>query len=171
MEGLYLHFCNKDARWIRSGKAVGSDASKPVNGLVLRNERGHKKKAVTASLVDGECFYTLYPSQVNINQLPNKLGTFEDLSQYCGFSFNRAENVDGLISCDVKKGIFDWSVYISHLEKSNIRGCSTIREKQLVVVGYFFELCYDICLSRKDNVSKNPGFESILGVFDNRTSD
>ena len=67
LEGSFLHFCNEDARWIRIGKAVGSDASKPVNGLVLRNEKGHKKKAVSASLVDGEYFYTLYPLQANIN--------------------------------------------------------------------------------------------------------
>ena len=67
LEGSYLHLCNEDTRWIRSGKAIGSDASSPVNGLVLRNKKGHKKKAVSASLVDGECFYTLYPSQANAN--------------------------------------------------------------------------------------------------------
>ena len=42
-----------------------------------------------------------------------------------------------------------------------------MREKQLVVVGYFFEMCYDICLSPGRNVSNNPGFETILGVFNN----
>ena len=102
--------------------------------------------------------------------MPNKIGYFEDLSLYCGFSFNRSENVEGLVSTDIEKGIFNWSVYKNRLEKSNIRGCHTLREKQLVVVGYFFELCYDICLSPRHNVSNNPGFESILGVFDNRMS-
>ena len=170
LEGSYLHYCNEDGRWIRTGKAVGSNASNPVNGSVLRNEKGRKKKAVSSSLVDGEYFYTLYPSRSNTHQLPNKMGYFEDLSLYCGFSFNRSENVEGLISTDIQTGIFDWSVYTNHLEKANIRGCGTLREKQLVVVGYFFEMCYDICLSPKHNVSNNPGFETILGVFNNRKS-
>ena len=39
--------------------------------------------------------------------------------------------------------------------------------EQLIVAGYFFELCYDICLSPSKNVSNNPGFETILGVFNN----
>lgn len=58
-EGLYLYFCIKDVRLTRSGNTVGSDASNPVNGLVLRNEKGHKKKTVSASLIDGEYFFTL----------------------------------------------------------------------------------------------------------------
>ena len=167
LEGSYLHYSNEDCTWIRSGKAVGSNSSNPINGLVFRNEKGHSKKAVSSSLVDGECFYTLYPSRLNTNQLPNRMGHFEDLTQYCGFSFNRSEDVDGLISTDEDKGLFDWSMYISQIDKSNIQQCQTLREKQLVVVGYFFELCYDICLSPKHNVSNNPGFESILGVFNN----
>ena len=57
--------------------------------------------------------------------------------------------------------------FIMHLTRLNIRGANTLREKQLIVVGYFFELCYDICLSPSVNVSNNPGFESILGVFNN----
>ena len=88
------------------------------------------------------------------------------LTQYCGFSFNRLNNVSGLIST-VKGGcLLDWSLYTNQLKQTNIRGCNTFREKQLVIVGYFFELCYDICLSPRYNVSRNPGFESILGVFD-----
>ena len=76
-------------------------------------------------------------------------------------------NLSGLISTVDDEGLLDWSLYTNRLETTNICGCSTFREKQLVVVGYFFELCYDICLSPRYNVSRNPGFESILGVFDN----
>ena len=167
LEGSYLHWSNEESAWIRSGKAVGSDTSDPINGIVFRNETGHVKKAATASLLDGECFYTQYPSRDNNNQLPDKVGIFEDLTQYCGFSFNRSNNLSGLISTVDDECLLDWLLYTNRLETTNIRGCSTFREKQLVVVGYFFELCYDLCLSPRYNVSRNPGFESILGVFDN----
>ena len=167
LEGSYLHYSNEEMQWIRSGKAVGSDSSSPINGLVFRNEQGHMKKAKTSTLLDGECFYTLYPSRSNATQLPNKIGHFEDLTQYCGFSFHRAHDVEGLTSTDEGKSMFDWSVYINHLDRSKLGGLKTLREKQLTVVGYFFELCYDLCLSPSQNVSNNPGFESIIGVFNN----
>ena len=170
LEGSYLHYHKEGLAWVRSGKAVGSDTSSPVNGLVLRNEKGHRKKAATSSLLDGQCFYTLFPSQTNESQLPNKLGYFEELTLYCGFSFNRRRNTEGLTSIKDDTSIFDWSLYIKRLTDSRIHGATTLCEKQLVVVGYFFEMCYDICLQEKHNVSNNPGFESILGVFDNRDS-
>ena len=163
-EGSYLHYSSEEFKWIRSGKAV-SDVSK--NGIVRRNEEGHRKKAATASLLDGECFYTLYPSQSNTNQIPDRLGYFEDLQQYCGFCFKRTENIEALVSTIEGRGLFDWSTYISALEVANFKGCKTLKDRQLTVVGYFFELCYDICLSPSHNVSNNPGFESILGVFNN----
>ena len=131
-------------------------------------KNSHAKKVATASLVDGECFYTLYSSRSNSNYLPNSVGYFEDLTMYCGFCFNRSTDVEAMTSKEHDRGLFDWSLYIKQLERANIRGCNTLREKQLVVVGYFFEMCYDICLSPGQNVSNNPGFESILGVFDNR---
>ena len=165
LEGSYLHYSTEEFRWIRTGKAVGSSESK--NGIVKRNEDGHRKKAASASLLDGECFYTLYPSCSNTNQLPDKVGHFEDLQQYCGFCFCRKGNTDNLVSTVEGEGLFDWSLYIKCLERTNIRGTNTLQEKQLTVVGYFFELCYDICLSPRHNVSNNPGFESILGVFNN----
>ena len=167
LEGSYLHYSNEEFKWIRSGKATGSDATE--NGLVKRNEKGHRKKAATASLVDGECFYTLYPSRSNPNQLPNRMGYFEDLILYCGFSFIRSDAaaVEGLVSTVEGKGLFDWSVYINQLENANMRGAKTLKEKQLIVVSYFFEMCYDICLSPRHNVSNNPGFESVIGVFNN----
>ena len=56
LEGSYLYYSIEDLNWIQSGKVIGSDRSNPVNGVVLRNEKGHSMKAVSASLVDGECF-------------------------------------------------------------------------------------------------------------------
>ena len=138
-----------------------------MNRLVYRNKVGYRKKAEYASLVDGEYFYTHYPMRSNEAQLVSKRGCFEDLSLYCGFSFNRSENVAGMASIEDKNSIFDWSTYLNHIDKANIRGAMTFRDKQLKVVGYFFEMRYDICLSPIRNVLNNSGFETILGVFYN----
>ena len=72
-----------------------------------------------------------------------------------------------MTSVEEGESLFDWSIFIKQLDKCNVRGANTLREKQLTVVGYFFEMGYDICLAPGRNVSNNPGFESILGVFDN----
>ena len=180
LEGSYLYYFREECRWIRSGKAVGSNHSNPINGIVRRDSIGYFRKASTASLaVDGECFYTLFPTQDNPNQIPNKKGFYEDLTQYCGMSFMRSENVDGLVNTtpvtqqDLTstsetvhiEALFDWSMCIDYLDKSNVQDVQTLREKQLIVLGYFFELCYDICLGEEYNVSNNLGFEAIIGVF------
>ena len=78
--------------------------------------------------------------------------------------------MEGLTSMGKGKYLLDWYVYINHLDRSKIGGLKTLREKQLTVVGYFFELCYDICLSPSQNVSNNPGFESIIGAFNNASA-
>ena len=116
LEGSYLHYSNEDYHWIRSGKAVGSDASSPRNGIMFRNETGHIKKAATISLVEGEWFYILYPSQLNKNQLTNQLGYFEDLTQYCGFCFNLSKYIEPLISTVPSESLSDWTLYINQLK-------------------------------------------------------
>ena len=84
---------------------MGSDKSN--NGIVKRNEEDHRKKAVSALLLDGECFYALYPSRSNANQLPNQIGYFEDLQLYCGFYFSCKGNVDNLVSTVEGEGLLD----------------------------------------------------------------
>ena len=122
-------------------------------------------------MLDGDCSYTLYPLQLNTNELVNRMEFYEDLVQYCGFCFRRTDNLEALISTVDGEGLFDWSMYINQLQRANMRGAKTICEKQLTVIGYFFEKCYDTCLSPRHNVSNNPGFESILGVFNNAKSE
>ena len=75
-----MRYFNDGRKVVRSGKAVGSDNSCPVSGIVQQNEGGHKKKVASSSLADGECFYTLFLSLANSNRLPNKCGNFEDLT-------------------------------------------------------------------------------------------
>ena len=76
--------------------------------------------------------------------------------------FSRDKSLSTLTSGNT---LFDWDNSIEKIRNANIGGCETIREKQLIVLGYFFEMCYDICLAPEQNVSVNPGFEQILGVI------
>ena len=40
-----------------------------------------------------------------------------------------------------------------------------LQDKQLHMVGYLFELFYDLMIAPRHNVSQSPGFETPLGVF------
>ena len=63
-------------------------------------------------------------------------------------------------------GVFDCSsVSMQRLNKLNLPGCSNIEDKQFVVIGYFFELGYELILAVNHNLSQNPVFKSCLGIF------
>ena len=51
------------------------------------------------------------------------------------------------------------------VNRVGFNGLTTLKEKQLRIVGYAFELVYDLMISPLDNISKSPGFETPLGVF------
>jgi hypothetical protein len=62
-------------------------------------------------------------------------------------------------------GLLSWEgAILSKLEKANL-GCNALKDKQLHAVGYLFELCYNLAILPRGNVSQNPGFESLLGIF------
>ena len=71
LDQRYLHYSIEELQWIRTGKVVGSDEIQ--NGLVDRSEKGHRKKAATASLDDGECFYSLLREQILRTNFQTKL--------------------------------------------------------------------------------------------------
>ena len=160
-----MHYFNDGCKFVRRGKAVGSDNLFPVSGIVQQNELGHKKKAASSSLADGECFYTLFLSLANSNQ--TNVATLKTLRYIRDFSLSVKRTRSDLNRLRKENVFFDSSLYINNQTRTKIRGCSTLREKHLVVVGYFFEMCYDICLQKSSNVSNNTGFESILGVLGN----
>ena len=142
IEGCYIHNHSETMEWVRSRKTVGSANSNPVAGVVSRNLE-HKKRAAKATIVEGKCFYTIFQSENNKEKLPGRRGYFEDLKQYVGMCFRRDENTEGLTcTSDIVLGedertssLFDWSDYIKNLESMTIRGCTTLKERQLVVVG------------------------------------
>ena len=70
LEDIYLHYSTKEFQWIQPGNDVC---------MVKRHVYVNQKKALSASLLDGEFFFTLYQSSSNTNQLPNRMGYFEEL--------------------------------------------------------------------------------------------
>ena len=155
---------------MRAGKVAGSDLSDPRCDFKRRNAT-HFHAAKTTHL-DSETsseFYTCYPSITNPNH-SNVLrsGFFEDLQQYAALSFNRTENTDGLTKTN-EEGLFVWSEdAIKKTDAMNVGSCKTLRERQLVLIAYLFEIAYDLCVSLINNVSQNLGFESCLGICHNR---
>ncbi len=61
--------------------------------------------------------------------------------------------------------IFVWSDEMLHrVGGVNFRGAKVLPHKQLHMVGYLIELCYDLALSSDQNVSESAGCETPLGV-------
>ena len=67
LEGSYLHYSNEELRWIRSGKAVESDSSSPVNGRMYQNEQGHMKKSMSETLLDAFLIHYTHLDQTKIS--------------------------------------------------------------------------------------------------------
>ena len=62
--------------------------------------------------------------------------------------------------------MFMWpSCTLAKLGKLKLAGCSTIENKQLHMLGYLFELFYDLMIPPSANVSRSPELESCLGIF------
>mmetsp|Transcript_37431 Transcript_37431/g.87063 ORF Transcript_37431/g.87063 Transcript_37431/m.87063 type:complete len:89 (-) Transcript_37431:179-445(-) len=65
-----------------------------------------------------------------------------------------------------ENGLLHWpSDVLAYVGKVKFPGCVTLHEKQLHMVGYLFELHYDLLLEPSRNVSASPGFETCLGIF------
>ena len=87
-----------------------------------------------------------------------------------GFSRSRlvGASIRKLIDND-ENGVFHWSENVLlKICQANLAGCQDICNKKLVLIGYFFELRYELMISANHDVLDNPGFESLLGVFRNR---
>ena len=98
-------------------------------------------------------------------EVPESLAAMAEAaeSSRTGLGFNPSADVEALIS---NTGLFKWSPdIISKLEKCNMPGARDIKWKKLHMVAYLCEFAYDLCLSSELNVSKSPGFETVLGVF------
>jgi len=67
--------------------------------------------------------------------------------------------------------MFTWHPDIIQRFDLSKKSCASRTEIKAGLITYLIELAYDLLLSRANNVSKNPGFEKHLQVFDKHTTD
>jgi hypothetical protein len=163
LEGCYLYYNKARATFVRSGKVVGATRS---------FGKRHAEHA-TSSLMQqegsfGSKFYRSYASK-NATKVPRDIrrGCFERLDCLVGFGFSRtADKARSLIAIEGEDNTFVWdSACINGLQQLNFQAGTPLEDKQLHMIGYLAELCYDLALAPKDNVSESPGFETPLGIF------
>ena len=163
-EGCYTHRNQDTGCWVRSGKVVGKERS-----FGVRNAEHARCSQLLTSQDLASRFYCSYPAQSSEVQTgAARRGYFGSLEQYVGLGFMRTnqEAVNALCSSTSEDRLLSWSA--SHLERTaavNFPGSPSMVEKQLHMVGYLFELAYDLMISPRDNVSRSPGFETPLGIF------
>ena len=159
LEGAYGHYFKEECEWVRAGKAAGTDTSTPPADFINRNGQ-HLTAALRSEVTAEKSFYTYFPSMRNPHNIDGiRRGYFEDLEQYSLLAFDRNGHVDELIK--VEGGIFDWGDDIQKISSLSFYGSKTLREKQLVVISYFYEMCFDICIAPDSNVSQSTGWEAV----------
>ena len=112
--------------------------------------------------------YSRYPSRdaALTNEACWK-GRFENLQQYvaCGIDYKMSEEVKKILTIDaLRRGVFHWDEHINKIRGVNLFwGVITLlAAKQMHMIGYLFELAYNICINYVANGSLNPGLESVL---------
>ena len=132
----------------------------------MRNKE-HEKGSKLKTYQDRQSqFYTKYPGSENSTGNLDILGHFENLKQYCGFAIDRSNLVLITKICNPNGQFLQWPKNILQIisKDGNVKG-SELMDVQLDLVSYLFELCYDLCLSRHNNISQIPGFEKFIGQF------
>jgi hypothetical protein len=157
-----LYFDINDCKWmwIRSGKVTN-------RSFAIRHSKHCKGAKLTTTQSQSSRFYSRYPSTdaVLATEVCRK-GRFENLQQFvaCGFACDSmTDEVKKILTTD--GGIFHWELFIEKIQGVNFRGVTTLEAKQMHMIGYLFELAYDLCIDSVANVSLNPGFETCLGVW------
>ena len=159
LEGCYLYYDSNNGEWIRSGKAVGSNFG-------LRHGQHKNESRLTTASSQKSKFYNSYPSKaVSLPDQSSKKGVFESLQMFVGMGYYKL--VKGKVTDDFARGgIFHFdSETNTKIADVNFHGSTRLQTKQLHMLGYLWELAYDLCIAPNSNISGNPGFETLLGVY------
>ena len=138
---------------------------------VQTRDSEHKKGATSKSRTKTN-FYRSYPSRNSESTKSSdtgRSGWFENLQQYVGIGINKnCEDARCLIKDVEEGGVFcfdkDTRTCIDKLNYKKDNNRVSIRDKQKDMLGYLWELAYDLCIAPSNNVSESPGFEHPLGV-------
>lgn len=89
------------------------------------------------------------------------------LEYYAGLGFNPSMKAE---ICNTGKdgalSLLCWSSRdLKEIGQVDFRGDTTLQDKQYKMIGYAFQKAYDLSISPAHSVSRNPGFETPLGVF------
>ena len=113
---------------------------------------------------DDSWFYNLFPSQKSIrSKVTNIEGYFEDLTQYVSAGFDGKQVAEsGVFAKDYSEGgiFFYTDMQKAFIEKAKFRGEKANILKYSEMVGYLFEVAYDLAICPSNNVSRSPGFEA-----------
>ena len=158
LSGTYIHFDDEAVRVVRSGKAVRTDG---IGG----REKDHKKAArcLTSETAKSK-FYSTYPTTAT----EDGGSSWGDLRQCVAFAFDMRDKEKTNVICasERSKGILVWpKLDRKSINEIKFAGASTLEAKQLHMVGYLFELGYDLMIAPSANVSESAGFETPLGIF------
>jgi hypothetical protein len=161
-QGAYLYYDTNDGNWIRSGKVTN-------RSFATRHSEHCIGAKLTTTQSQSSRFYSRYPStEAVLATEACRKGRFENLQQFvaCGFDCDMSDDVKKILTTDVASGgILHWDVHTNKIGCVNFRGATSLAAKQMHMVGYLFELAYDLCIDSVANVSLNPGFETCLGVW------
>ena len=160
LEGCYLYYDSNNQEWIRSGKAVGSNFGR-------RHSQHQASSMLNSSDSRKSKFYNSYPSRaVVLHDSGSKKGDFENLQMMVGISYNKLLKGKLTHDFETQKGIFHFSTEDNKkIAAINFAGNPRLQTKQLHMLGYLWELAYDLSLAPTSNISGNPGFETALGIY------
>ena len=146
-----MHYNGLKKKWIRSGKASGDGKNACFEGRLDT----HTKNTRMLDQMRKHQFYQQYPAkgEKNFGEIE---GYFENIEVYCGMEFDRKEDFTPLCSEGAENSLFVWIKDCITILKQ--RYCS-LQESQLLEISYLWEICDDLLLAKKDNVSFSPGFE------------
>jgi hypothetical protein len=100
--------------------------------------------------VSSSKFYRTFPSiDAPVPDKQLQLGFFED----CTLGFSRQDKSHQSLYATTCDGIFLWSdVMLHRIGEIKFLGAKVLADKQLHMVGYMIELCYDLALSSDHNI-------------------
>ena len=157
LEGCYLHYDEKFHCWVRSGLAVG------LNVLPRRSMNYAQSQHILRSRTKASdnIFELYYPDRVLDSNTFIRRGWFHNLEQYYAVGLDRSLNVDSF--CLESEGIFWWNkASIEEIDHLKCYYCSTLQEKQMVMIGYCLELGYELMINTKDSVARLNGFVPVM---------